>query len=235
MNILNQSINKLIYLEKAFIISRDVLLKCPKKTLKNQLIYHQIQYSHYGIIAFLYAFIETDILKSLMKEIKEEESSFFKTPESFEITSNPLIFSIDEDENNFSDTQKEELTLNKINIIKENYNQIFRKWFPLVEFHKRNYFEKLDFIVVSELIKEKQKPLKAVRDKSIAHWDDKKKQPAYHFEDIEKILTFLKELLSDLVYLKYLSNQSVTISALDDKGELSSQLLYEIIVEGKVM
>ena len=119
MNILNQSINKLIYLEKAFIISRDVLLKCPKKTLKNQLIYHQIQYSHYGIIAFLYAFIETDILKSLMKEIKEEESSFFKTPESFEITSNPLIFSIDEDENNFSDTQKEELTLNKINIIKE--------------------------------------------------------------------------------------------------------------------
>ena len=205
MNILNQSINKLIYLEKAFIISRDVLLKCPKKTLKNQLIYHQIQYSHYGIIAFLYAFIETDILKSLMKEIKEEESSFFKTPESFEITSNPLIFSIDEDENNFSDTQKEELTLNKINIIKENYNQIFRKWFPLV------------------------------RDKSIAHWDDKKKQPAYHFEDIEKILTFLKELLSDLVYLKSLSNQSVTISALDDKGELSSQLLYEIIVEGKVM
>lgn len=116
----------------------------------------------------------------------------------------------------------------KSKTLEEQFDQANSKWFPLMNFESRGSLNDNDFIFLRELLKDSYLPLKEVRDKSLAHWDNN--QPSYEFDIADKIIIFLKEYLSDLFYLQTLSVHSIKLDVyVRNKNQLSKNILDIII------
>lgn len=218
MEVFNKCVQYIVFIDRTFILSKQLIEELSGKKIKNELIYHQILLSNYGLIAYLCSFTETTILGELINCLKNNRNLFLKNSKKFsnynpelQYTSEQLAF----------DRQK-------AIILEKQFDKIFQAHFPCSVAEGRYNLKDQDFELLKDKIKCAYIGIKAIRDKSVAHWD--KKQPELSFSLIDDYIAYLKDMVSDLIYLVNLSDQSFSLL-----GEISSindtkEYLYQSIV-----